>query len=96
MIDSHNDSIVGLVHCNGGASRDPKPARAEPRNLFTDLRGSSGTAEIEIQSDIPAMFLRSSPSKRSANSEPGAPQGVRFQDCRPALPNFANPASVTS
>ena len=56
VIDSHNDTIVGLMRRDGQSMAGPDaPSRAEPESLIAYLRGPVDTAEIPIQSDLPAM-----------------------------------------
>ena len=56
VIDSHNDTIVGLIRRDGQSMAGPDaPARPEPESLIGYLRGPVDTAEIPIQSDLPAM-----------------------------------------
>ena len=56
VIDSHNDTIVGLMRRDGQSMAGPDaPSRAEPESLIAYLRGPADTAEIGIQSDLPAM-----------------------------------------
>ena len=56
VIDSHNDTIVGLIRRDGQSMAGPDaPARSEPESLIAYLRGPADTAEIGIQSDLPAM-----------------------------------------
>ena len=56
VIDSHNDTIVGLIRRDGQSMAGPDaPARAEPESLIGYLRGPVDTAEIPIQSDLPTM-----------------------------------------
>ena len=56
VIDSHNDTIVGLIRRDGQSMAGPDaPARPKPESLIGYLRGPVDTAEIPIQSDLPAM-----------------------------------------
>ena len=56
VIDSHNDTIVGLLRRGGqsiaGLSQE---ARSQPESLITYLRGPVDNQEGPIQSDVPAM-----------------------------------------
>ncbi len=56
VIDSHNDTIVGLIRRGGQSVAGPDaPARGSPESLIAYLRGPVDSAEIGIQSDLPAM-----------------------------------------
>ena len=57
VIDSHNDTIVGLIRRGGQSVAGPEaPARDTPESLIGYLRGPADSAEIGIQSDLPAML----------------------------------------
>ena len=56
VIDSHNDTIVGLIRRNGQSiAGSDAPMRTTPDSLVSYLRGPVDSAEIDIQSDLPKM-----------------------------------------